>query len=96
MSEVISYLNLLIDSVEGIQLKLPDDDDFFPERVIEMLWAEGGESVDSKLSFLFLVKSEAEHYLTTANKTSEDYMPAITANADTADALPSGGVAGHE
>ena len=42
MSEIISYLNLLIDSVEGIQSKLPDNDELFPERVIETLWAEGG------------------------------------------------------
>jgi len=42
MSKIVSYLNLLIDSVEGIQLKLPDDDELFPERVIESLWAEGG------------------------------------------------------
>ena len=96
LSEIISYLNLLIDSVEGIQMKLPDNEELFPERILETLWAEGGESVDSKTAFLTLVRSEANNYLTAANKTLEQILQAPTASADTANASTSGGVADHE
>ena len=95
LSKIISYLNLLIDSVEGIQMKLPDNEELFPERILETLWAEGGESVDSKIAFLVLVRSEAENYLTAVNKTLEHNMQATTASADIANVSTPGGVADH-
>ena len=87
----LEYIDFLLEHVEGIHLKLPEDNSAFPKQLIEALWAEGGETLESTRSYLFTVRAEVAARLLDASKTPEsitDIVPVL----DTA-TVPPGGVA---